>query len=112
MDYSYLHTGRAGDIDDQSDRKLYRFLEILPGLAVWLTLVLIVVLSFLAPFFVALFIIAFDIYWLIKTIYLSLHMRAAYNKLRVNLKINWLERLNQLSIINYHPLSPGRIFIM
>ena len=106
MDYSYLHTGRAGDIDDQSDRKLYRFLEILPGLAVWLTLVLIVVLSFLAPFFVALFIIAFDIYWLIKTIYLSLHMRAAYNKLRVNLKINWLERLNQLSIINYQLSSP------
>jgi len=101
VDYPYLHIGRAGDIQDAGDRKLYRFLEILPGLSAWLTLVLIVILSFLAPFFMALFIIAFDVYWLLKTVYLSLHLRVAYNRLRINSKINWLERLSQLSIINY-----------
>jgi cellulose synthase/poly-beta-1,6-N-acetylglucosamine synthase-like glycosyltransferase len=94
--YSYLHIGRASDVNDVRDRKLYRFLEILPGLTAWFTLVLIVLLSFLTPFFMALFIIAFDIYWLIKTVYLSLHLRAAYNKLKINSKINWLDRLDSL----------------
>jgi len=101
--YQYLHVGRAGDIRDMGDRKLYRFLEILPGLSAWLTLVLIVILSFLTPFFMALFIIAFDIYWLIKTVYLSLHLRVAYNRLRINSKINWLERLNSLPTSNFSP---------
>lgn len=101
VNYPYLHVGRAGDIQDAGDRKLYRTLEILPGLIAWLTLILIVALSFLTPFFVALFIIVFDVYWLIKTIYLSLHLRVAYNKLRHNLKINWLEKLDQLPTTNY-----------
>ncbi|HXK41013.1 MAG TPA: glycosyltransferase family 2 protein [Candidatus Paceibacterota bacterium] len=105
VDYPYLHIGRAGDIRDGKDRKLYRFLEILPGLSAWLTLVLIVILSFLAPFFMALFIIAFDIYWLIKTVYLSLHLRVAYNKLRENSKINWLDKLNTLSPSAYEILN-------
>src|SRR3989344_8329126 len=94
--YAYLHVGRAGELQDPGDRKLYRLLEILPGFSAWLTFILIVVLSFWTPFFVALFIIAFDVYWLIKTIYLSLHLRVAYNKLRENSKINWLERLENL----------------
>ena len=93
VDYPYIHVGQAGDIKDAGDRKLYRFLEILPGLSAWLTLILIIILSFLTPFYMALFIIAFDIYWLIKTVYFSLHLRAAYGKLRANIKVNWLERL-------------------
>jgi len=105
VDYPYLHIGRAGDIQDAGDRKLYRFLEILPGLSAWLTLVLIVILSFLAPFFMALFIIAFDIYWLIKTVYLSLHLRVAYNKLRENSKISWLDKLNTLPPSSYQILN-------
>ena len=83
--------GRAGDLTDDRDRKLYRILEILPGLSAWLTIFLIILLSFWTPFFMALFIIAFDVYWLIKTIYLSFHLKVAYNKLKVNSKINWLD---------------------
>ena len=99
--YSYLHIGKASDIQAPGERKIYRFLEIMPGLVTWLTLILVVVLSFLTPFFMALFIIAFDIYWLIKTVYLSLHLRVAYNKLRTNSNVNWLERLDKLETINY-----------
>src|SRR3989338_9106886 len=100
--YAYLHVGRAGELHDSSDRKLYRLLEILPGFSAWLTFILIVALSFWTPFFVALFIIAFDVYWLIKTVYLSLHLRVAYNKLRENSKINWLERLENLQPTTYN----------
>ncbi|MBI3274252.1 MAG: glycosyltransferase family 2 protein, partial [Candidatus Colwellbacteria bacterium] len=49
----------------------------------------------------AIFIISFDVYWLIKTIYLSLHLRVAYNKLRINSKVNWLERLDSLLTTHY-----------
>lgn len=104
-DHRYLHIGRAADIQDAGDRKLYRLLEIMPGLSAWLTLVLIVILSYFAPFFMALFIIAFDIYWLIKTIYLSLHLRVAYSRLRINSKINWLDKLNDLPPSTYEILN-------
>src|SRR3989344_5289710 len=97
----YLHIGRATEILNKADRRLYRILEIMPGFLAWATLFLVVVLSFLTPVFMAIFIIAFDVYWLIKTIYLSLHLRVSYGKLKQNLKINWLDKLNQLPVASY-----------
>lgn len=75
---------------------MLRFLEIVPGGLTWLTFVLMVALSWYAPAFVAVFIILFDIYWLLKTLYLSLHLRAAFVTMRKNMKINWQERLREL----------------
>ena len=97
----FLHTGRASDLECLKDRKIYRAFEIIPGFLAWATLILVAVLSFTAPLWVAVFIILFDVYWLIKTVYLSLHLRISYNKLKENLKINWLDRLNKLETENY-----------
>lgn len=97
----FLHMGRAPDLAGSKDRKFYRAFEIMPGFLAWLTLALIAILSFLLPLWVAVFIILFDVYWFIKTIYLSLHLRISYNKLKQNLKINWLDRLKQLPITSY-----------
>jgi len=72
----------------------------LPGLLAWLTLFLIIALSFIKPVWVAIFIIIFDIYWLTKTVYLSLHLRSAFKHLRANLKVDWLERLEQLQVMH------------
>jgi cellulose synthase/poly-beta-1,6-N-acetylglucosamine synthase-like glycosyltransferase len=99
--YEYLHIGRASDLSSQKDRRLYRVLEIMPGFLAWFTMFLVVVLSFFIPVFMAIFIIAFDVYWLIKTIYLSLHLRVSYGKLKRNLKINWLDKLGKLPITDY-----------
>ncbi|MEX1063889.1 MAG: glycosyltransferase family 2 protein [Candidatus Paceibacterota bacterium] len=93
---TYLKLSKAADLTDKKDRFIYRFFEILPGLLAWLTLALIIILSFLQPVFMAIFIIIFDVYWLIKTIYLSAHMRAAFKKMRANMNINWLDKLKQL----------------
>lgn len=98
---SYLKLSKASDLSDKKDRWTYRFFEILPGALSWLTIFLIIILSFKASIFIAIFIIIFDIYWLIKTIYLSLHMRLAFDQMRRNLKINWLERLDQLPGTSY-----------
>jgi len=92
--YDYLHIGSARDTTNRRDYRLYRALEILPGVLAWGTLILIVVLAFTEPVWTAFFIIAFDIYWLLKTIYLSLHMRSTFNKMRSNLKKDWFLELS------------------
>lgn len=98
---NYLKTGKHSDLSDPGDRRLYRLLEILPGALSWGTLILIIYLSFTWPVGVAIFIITFDVFWLIKTIYLTLHFRAAFNQVRQNMKVNWLERLAQLPTADY-----------
>jgi len=70
--------------------------EILPGLMVWLTLLGLIFLSWQWPSGVAIFIIFFDLYWLLKSFYLLLHLYPSFIKLKANLKINWLEKLNCL----------------
>lgn len=98
----YLRIGRASDITRPADRFLYRILELSPGLFAWGTLLLVVVLSFVIPAGIALFIIAFDIYWLLKTIYLSLHMRSTFSRMRANMKRDWLAEL-----ASHQPTSPS-----
>lgn len=95
MPAPYLHVGYAPDLTDPSDRRFYRFLEIMPGLLAWATLLFIVAVSFWAPTFAAVFIILFDIYWLMKTVYLSLLTRFSFNQMRRNLKVNWRQRLTE-----------------
>ncbi|OGZ34467.1 MAG: hypothetical protein A2174_00475 [Candidatus Portnoybacteria bacterium RBG_13_41_18] len=95
QDKWYLDIGNAKDelIKSPRDRAIYRFLEMVPGILSWGTLLFVTIMSWLAPVFIAFFIIAFDIYWLLKTVFLSFHLRATYKKMRRYAKINWLEEL-------------------
>src|SRR3972149_1083961 len=76
----YLRAGKAGDLTDPKERRIYRALEMLPGFLGWGTLI-------------AVFIIVFDVYWLAKTVYLSFHLRSSFKKMRENQSVNWLEKL-------------------
>jgi len=91
----YLDIGNAKDelLKTPGDRAFFRFFEILPGAISWITLIGVVLCSWLAPVFIAFFIIAFDIYWLLKTIYLSFHLGASYRRMKRSLKTDWLEVL-------------------
>ena len=91
--YYYLKAGKASDLADPKERRIYRFLEIFPGALAWGTLALLALLSWFAPVFIAFFIIAFDLYWFLKTVYLSLHLRSAFKKMMANTKVDWLARL-------------------
>lgn len=73
-----------------------RLLEIFPAFLSWGTLILIFYLSWKQPIWIAIFIIFYDIYWLLKTIYLTIHLHSSYRKMRRNLKINWKEKLESL----------------
>lgn len=87
--------GRALDLTGR-DRTVYRLFEILPGALSLATLVLFVALSFLKPVWAAYLIIAFSIYWFLKTLYLSLHLRHNFKRIRHNLTVDWNERLQAL----------------
>jgi len=70
-----------------------RFYEILPGALAWATLVFMVLFSWLLPTAVAIFIILFDIYWLLKTIYLSLHLRYTFTEMKATMRKDWLSKI-------------------
>ncbi len=95
--YDNLRLGRSSDLINRKDRYLYRFLEMLPGILAWATLIPTVVLSFFIPAAMAVFVIIFNTYWLIKTIYLSIYLRIGFNQVRSNMKIKWLPQLEALT---------------
>lgn len=73
-----------------------RFYEMIPGLLSWGTIAAVILASWQLPIAAAIFIILFDIFWLLKTIYFSLHLRATFRRMRRNMKINWLEKLTNV----------------
>lgn len=93
--YTALHVGRASDLVGK-DRVLYRFFEILPGVLSLGTLVLLVILSFVTPSLVAYFTIGFSAFWLSKTVFLTVHLRHSFKRLKHNMKLDWLERLQNM----------------
>ena len=68
----------------------------LPGFLSLATLIFSLLLSWRNPALVAVFIILFDFYWLLRIGYLSFHQIASFNRMKEYLKINWLEKLNQI----------------
>lgn len=89
-----FHVGRAPELSGR-DRTFYRVLEILPGLASWSTLIAVVLASIYAPFFAAYFIIAFAVYWVLKTAFLSYHLRYNWKRLRHNIAVDWEKRIER-----------------
>ena len=87
----YLKIGRADELKGP-DKRLYRALEILPGFLSWVTLLFLIVMSFIRPVMVAYILIAFDVYWLLLVVYLAIHLLASYKKIRENTKTNWPEK--------------------
>lgn len=81
-------SGRAVELTGK-DRKLYRFLEILPGVASWSTLIGVVFASIYTPFAAAYFIIAFSIFWVLKTAFLTFHLRYNWKRLRHHMSLDW-----------------------
>lgn len=92
---NYLKIGKATHLKG-AERRLYRFFEILPGALSFITLFGLLILSYLQPVWVAFFIIAFNVYWLLLVIYLAIYLIVSYYKLKNNTNINWKERCENL----------------
>jgi cellulose synthase/poly-beta-1,6-N-acetylglucosamine synthase-like glycosyltransferase len=79
-----------------ASHRLVRFLEMVPGLATWLTIILPIVLSIYAPVAVAYFIIAFDLFWLMKSFRMSFALLVGHRRMRVATEVDWVARLEHL----------------
>jgi cellulose synthase/poly-beta-1,6-N-acetylglucosamine synthase-like glycosyltransferase len=73
-----------------------RLIEILPGFLSWTTLIGLSVLALVIPYWVAIFIIVYDVYVLIRAIYMSVHLVYAYRRLRKMSAIDWLTRCKKV----------------
>jgi len=87
--------GNYRDLEKKSERFIYRFFEILPGFLSWATLIAVVLMSWFLPFWIALFIIIFDLYWLAKIGYLSVHLIVSYCRTKKSLKIDWARKCSR-----------------
>lgn len=82
--------------DNRKDYFLQRLFEIIPGFFTWVTLIGCVVLSIFAPIAAAIFIIAFDFYWLLRAIYIAIYSVVAFRRMKRWTKVNWLEKVKSL----------------
>ncbi|MFH1255083.1 MAG: glycosyltransferase family 2 protein [bacterium] len=96
MNMKYLKISKAADLPDAKDRRLYRIFEIIPGFLSWATLIILIAFSAIKPVWVAYFIIAFDVYWLLLVVYLGINLFAAYLSMKKNIKIDWREQCENL----------------
>lgn len=91
---SDFKVARATELSGR-DRRFYRFLEILPGVVSWGFLTGILLASIYASFFAAYFIIAFSIFWVLKTIFLSYHVRHNWRRLKHHMEIDWKQMIER-----------------
>ena len=64
--------------------KMHRFLEILPGFISWTLILSPIWASLLFPYILAYFILFFDVFWLYKSVSLTITAYLASKKIRVN----------------------------
>jgi hypothetical protein len=97
MEYRYedCRIGKGDELRGK-DRIGYRFYEILPGFLSWFTIFAAIACSWKYPMQTAVFIIAFDVFWLLKTVYLSLHLRTNWKRIKGHINTDWAAKLKNL----------------
>ncbi len=100
MDKNCLEISRASEVPSSSGKRIYRFLEILPGTLSWATLIGALFFSWYKPAWTSVFIILFCLFWLCKVIGLSFYQFVSFKKLKKNIKTDWQEKLDRLQSFN------------
>lgn len=91
----YLRIGKATDLSGR-DYRIYRLLEILPGFLSLATLIGLASLSYFTPVWVAYFIVAFDVYWLLLVVYIAIFLITSYLNLKKGLRTDWRQKCDDL----------------
>lgn len=78
------------------EKRVQRILEMVPGALTWATIIGMFALSFFVPVWVAVFIIMFDIYWILRTIFIAYYSVEGYRRLKSGKEIDWWERCQNI----------------
>ncbi len=95
MEFKFSSSGLTGQ-----DKTLQRFFEIIPGLTSWCVIIGMIILSFCKPIIAAMIIIAFDLYWLMRLLYMTLFLVLSYSRLSMEKKTDWMERVRGVDNID------------
>lgn len=74
----------------------HRFWEMLPGFLTWGTFLLAVGTSLFIPWVAVIYIIIFDLYWVLRVLYFLIHVSVAYRKYRNTLQVDWMTEVKKL----------------
>jgi len=74
----------------------FRFFELLPGLVVWICLIAPFILSIYYPLSVTIFIVFFDVYWLIRSLSYGFILFRGYKRFQKTINTNWMDQLHTL----------------
>lgn len=88
---SYRYSGRW-----LGARWRYRLLEIIPGLLVWMTIVLMFVLPFIDPIWMIAFVVVFDLFWLMRILYILVYYVLAFQRYRQAQRTHWLAKVQTI----------------
>jgi hypothetical protein len=78
------------------ERRLQRFLEILPGLTSWSILLGVTALSITNPLVAAIVIIAFHLFWFFRLLYMTLFLGLSYFRLLSEKDTDWMKRIQDI----------------
>lgn len=76
--------------------KFYRMFEIIPGASSIFMIILPILLSLIDPFYGAVFVIVYIIFWFVKAIAMWVRSVQGYNTLNRATKVDWAKRLSDL----------------
>lgn len=65
----------------------------IPGTLVWVTLLSVIVLSFVKPLWMIYFAIAFGLYWVLRVFYFTVYLSLSWREYQQQKRINWMERV-------------------
>ncbi len=85
---------------NRKEALLQRFFEILPGAMSWTIILGSITLAFWKPLSAAVFIIAFDFYWLLRMLYITLFLTLSYFRLSIERDTDWMGRIKDLDEFN------------
>ena len=74
----------------------YRLLEMVPGILIWSSFIIAIVLSFVEPIWAIIFIIAYDFFWLLRVTHFVFLVSMSFRKYRSARKIDWLDRVKEI----------------
>ena len=75
------------------EKTIQRIFEILPGLISWTTLIGMTVLAFMKPLAAAIIVIAFNLYWFLRLVYMTIFLVLSYIRLNIEKRTHWMKRI-------------------
>lgn len=82
---------------NRKDQYIQRSIEMLPGIISWIFLIGGVYVSYKSPVIIAVFIIIFDLYWMVKVFYITVFAIFGYRRMKIWEGIDWLAKCRELS---------------